>query len=491
MRRLLHHPVTRRTAFVLLLVLAAELLAACGSGGGGGGEQPNLVTITGRFDLDSVQLAGADGKAYVTTAWGTAEMGADGSFEATVSNDHPQVAIAHTQDGTPLGLTVSPGGGRQAISRQLSLWKASDTAAALIFMSPFVIQDDPTNAQTVLAAIQGSGEAQFFAAVVDDRLRKDPNALSREDPTVAAAANSAVTAVVAALKSSRRTARLVRQIEVQPTGTQSGVDLSYTGSTIKIVNNYARHLFPKFRRLQTDASGAVLRSETYSPRFYLEPRSMIMGPSTYEEPADLQTWDTWQIKLTGFGLQGLGDLQKDQDAIDGFVCGLMFDLVVPILAILLGASDAATGKAFSEVAKYFLVALKGIDMLNMVIEGRWLALVKALIATVISVILSDSMLIKILSKIWTGITAVAKAVVGACCLVVKIAFIVYSAIQLIYSFVQMAMARVVETWTVRRPLGGAAVLVGPEPGGVETTVETVPSGDIWATVKLKPLLARP
>ncbi len=184
----------RRFRLIGIMVVAlssALVLIHCSEKDKGTNAGPKTVEVTGTVSFPagtSITLS----ELAVGFADSDNAVDSSGSVKFTGTEHLPGLGMVMDQSGSALMLGVDP----DPVAGQTVEFNARSTAKALVFMNPFVCENDRANAVQAMADIEELAQVDTLENLLKQKLAADPNSLNNEDSQLEGIITRAIEAYV-------------------------------------------------------------------------------------------------------------------------------------------------------------------------------------------------------------------------------------------------------------------------------------------------------
>lgn len=380
-----------------LILTSGGLLAGCGGGGGSaGGNAPSLSPLLAGQTLNIGNLTLPTGSPFSANQFvvqttldagnliANSSIPASGNYQVIASsqNNHLMMAVKNEADSsqTPYLLAISTGG--QGTSPTID---ENSTAAALVFLNPFITVTDAAAGKALLSQIASLPETAQLVSTIKNALIAGHSPLDGTDGAIDSALRAAVSAeileLVPAIASSM--SRKSHALPIFPGDTRSQITLSSNGDVqdngssisipLNIRNNGFRYIAAFYRPLEdsdTETVSATVHDAGPISGYDILNSSATGLSDTFSliqsvaENKGLE--NDQQIIINGpiknryvvsfYGL-GKGDNAFQEEGKIATTLTILFNAIAPIISVLTGVSSKDVLPAFKE----YLTAIKGAD----------------------------------------------------------------------------------------------------------------------------------
>ena len=342
--------IRRRRVLALLLIPVLLLpLVGCGGGAGtSGGTELETTSLPGHVELPAECPVAPEETQVFTTFTPECPVTEQGTFSAEVAAGGAQIVALLGPGDQPLGLTLATG-----VTSSTSQMTAANgdlvisprtTAITWVFLTPFIVNPDPDGAQMVLEFLDGLPEIDTLAAAIEQALAAGNDITDPDNAEIANALGAATDAALAAALQEVESAS-AQGIEVDPTETQDGINVSVESSSplssvALLVKNYAMRYMHLYAipedldgNLQTDDQiGPILIYRAQSLLSSLFGNLQLAAPSEKPVQLDMSTSSAYTLHFYG---PGEGWTSYEQ-AGDPFSLTIIRNLVCPFVEVLTG-----------------------------------------------------------------------------------------------------------------------------------------------------------
>lgn len=218
------------SGFFFLALLSLLFLGGCGGGGGNSSGGIEVVQPVPSSGLVTTPSSVSPSTLKVVSGMDSQSVNPDGSFSLNLNKDNTQLVMVVNAQNNPVLMGI-------AVNVQTDSTISIDiqsTAEALIYLSPGISQDDPSDAQTVMNHIKSLPETATLANLLSIKITSDPNILASDvvDTEINTALSNAIQALINKIQQygGIQKSSLLRAAGIIPSYA-SGVELSYNSNT--------------------------------------------------------------------------------------------------------------------------------------------------------------------------------------------------------------------------------------------------------------------